>query len=144
MNLYTYDPKNVNILVGGISISGFVDGTFLECDMDEDAFIKRKGADGITSRAKNNNNSGTITITLQQTSPSNAVLQGFALLDRASGKGIIPVLINEAGTASTIATGFAWVKKVAKPSYAKEVLDRQWVLDCAELDIVVGGNVPEA
>jgi hypothetical protein len=138
MAVFNYDPKKVIITVAGIALTGLSDD-FIECDRDEDSFIKRAGADGIVSRAKNGNRSGFINITLHSTSPSNAVLTGLLATDEATGVGIVPVVIKEVDTNSAIISAFAWVKRPAKPDYGKEVKDRQWMLDCADLDIINAG-----
>jgi hypothetical protein len=140
MALYNYDPKKVIITVAGVTITGLSDD-FIECDRDEDSFMKRSGADGIVSRAKNPNRSGFINITLHTTSPSNSVLTGLVTVDESTGAGVVPVVIKEVDTGSSLISAFAWVRRPAKVEYGKEVKDRQWTLDCADLDIVGVGTL---
>jgi hypothetical protein len=137
---YTYDPKQVAVIVGGIPMGGFADGTFVTVERNSDAYTKVSGGDGIVSRAKSNDKSGSITFTIQQTSPSNDILSGFALLDEMSNNGIVPVIIQDFSGRTTAVSAFGWIKKSPKAEFSKEITNREWVIDCADLDIKHGGN----
>jgi hypothetical protein len=140
MPVRTYDPKQVLVLVGGVPMSGFADGTFVEVERTSDTFTKVSGADGIISRAKTNDRSGTIKLTLAQTSPSNDVITGFAVADELANAGVIPVLVKDNSGRSTFVSAFAWVKKPSTAPHGKEITNREWSFDCADLDMFVGGN----
>jgi hypothetical protein len=135
-----YNPKKVSVIVGTKAISGFTDGTFIKVSDDDDAFTKRTGVDGETTRSQSNNYGGTITITLDQASDSNDYLSALHALDRVAGSGIVPVLIRDALGKTLVAVESAWVKKRPDITFAKGSEDREWVLDCASIDAVVGGN----
>ena len=140
MAVHTYDPANVIVSIGGTPMSGFADGTFVMVSRDEDAFSKVSGADGEVSRAKSNNRSGSLTLTLMQTSMSNDILSAIALLDEVSNTGIVPVLVKEIGTDTILMSGEGWIKKIPDASYGKEVENREWVLDLATVNMFEGGN----
>lgn len=137
---YTYDPKQVALIVGGVPIGGYADGTFISAERTADTFTKVSGGDGVVSRSKTNDKSGTIAISLQKTSPSNDVLAGFALLDETSNSGIVPIVVQDFSGRTTIVSAFGWVKKLPKAEFSKEVTNTEWMLDCADLDIKHGGN----
>lgn len=136
----TYDPKSVVLTVGGFPISGYADGEFISFEYDEDAYSKVTGADGISSRAKSNNNDGAITITLQQTSPSNDVLTNIAVADKLSNTGVVPVIMKDTLGTTTIFAANGWVRKIPVVSYSKEVSNREWVLDLSSVEVFLGGN----
>ncbi len=140
MSVYTYDPSQVLVTVGGAMISGFTDGSFVKVARDEDAYSKVVGADGQVSRAKNANTSGSVTITLKQTSASNDVLSALAAADEVGNAGLVPILIKDLLGATLASSPDAWIKKLPDMDLAKEVSDREWALDCGELWIIVGGN----
>lgn len=144
MPLYTFDPKDLVLTVGGVAISGFADGEFVNIERTNDSFSMVSGADGDTSRAKSNDKTGQVTITLAQTSPSNAVLQGFAVLDEQSNDGVVPVIAKDLNGASIFFSKAAWVRKPASANFGKEIQNREWVLDCSDLDVFVGGTTPNA
>lgn len=140
MTVRTYDPKAVHIIIGGVQMIGFADGVFVNAERDEDAFSKVTGADGEVSRAKSNNKSGSLTLTLKSTSPSNDILSGFAILDELSNSGVINVIIKDSLGTTNLFAGEGWVRKSPPVEYAKEISNREWILDMASMDYFVGGN----
>lgn len=140
MPVRTYDAKKVAVIVGGIPMSGFADGEFISVERDDDAFTKVSGSDGIVSRAKTNNRSGMATLTLAQTSPSNDVLSGFAIADELDNSGVVPMVIKDLLGNSTFFSGTAWIRKVPTAGFGKEISNREWIFDLAEIDIFIGGN----
>jgi len=140
MAVRTYAADEVRIIAGGVPISGLADGTFVTISRDEQAFNKVTGADGSTSRAKTANRAGSITITLQQTSPSNDYLSGLAIADEQGSGGVVPMLIKDESGRTVAATGAAWVQQAPDQEFSKDVSEREWVMDCARIDMFVGGN----
>lgn len=140
MSVATYDPKQVIITIGGVPLSGFSDGTFLEIDRNQPTWNTVVGADGLVTRGKTNDFSGTLTLTLKQSSPSNDVLSGFMAVDEATNLGIFPVLVKDLSGNSIYFAGQAWVTQYANSTFGKDINDRQWILTMAEADIFVGSN----
>lgn len=137
----TYDPSNVQIIMGGIPLTGFADGTFIDLAFDENQYTKTVGADGEVSRAKSNNRSGTVTLTLKQTSSSNDQLSALYLADQNSNSGVVPLMIKEIDTGRTLVfTQAAWIEKLPNVSYSKNVEDRQWTIAAGQLNVFIGGN----
>ncbi|PWU04930.1 MAG: DUF3277 domain-containing protein, partial [Verrucomicrobia bacterium] len=83
MAVRTYDPKNIICTINGAQISGYTEATFIEVVRDSPTWTKVVGADGLVTRGKTNDFSGTLTLTLKQSSPSNDVLSGLLALDEA-------------------------------------------------------------
>jgi len=140
MSVRTYDPKSVIITIGGVPMSGFSDGTFLEVNRDEATWNKVVGADGYVTRGKTNNFTGTITLTLKQSSPSNDVLSGFMAADEISNVGIVPILIKDLSGNSTYFSAQGWIQQYPSSTFGKEINDREWVIALADLDLFVGSN----
>jgi hypothetical protein len=140
MSLKTYDPKKVILTIGGVPMGGFADGTFISLERTSDAYAIHSGADGEVARAKSNDKTAQLTITLAQTSDSNAVLSAIAQLDERANAGVVPVILKEIGGLTTAFAGTCWVRKMANVEYAKEITNREWVLDMAESTMFVGGN----
>jgi hypothetical protein len=143
MPVRTYDPKAVLVIIGGVPMSGFADGTFVAVERSNPTFTKVSGADGVVSRAKSNDRSGTLTLTLAQTSPSNDILSGIAVLDETKNLGVVPVLVKDISGRTTIVSAFGWVNKPAKAEFGKEIVNREWTLDLADLDVANGGNADQ-
>lgn len=140
MPVRTYDPKSVQIIVGVNPMGGFADGTFATVAYENDAFTKISGADGDVSRSKSNDSTGTLTLTLAQTSPSNDVLTAVAIADRTANNGIVPIAVKDLSGRSTYVSAFGWIRKQPDSEYAKEITNREWILDLADLDMFNGGN----
>ena len=139
MAVKSLDPKKVNMIFGMAQIGGFADGTYVEIDSETDLWTTVTGADGEVVRMKSQNNKGRITITLLQTSLSNAIFQANVILDQASGAGIVPVSVTESGTLNACFGAEAWIAKDPDPSYSKDVETRTWVIDVAHLTKVTMG-----
>ena len=142
MALHTYDPSQVVVTYGGVIISGFADGEFLNIDQDNESFTMISGADGKASRAKSSDFTGTVTITLAQTSESNKYLTGVHNQDKASNSGALPLQIHDLSGNSIAFAPQAYIEKMPTVSYGKEVGERAWTLKCADLDIFEGGTEP--
>jgi hypothetical protein len=140
----TYDPNNVQIIMGGFPITGYADGSFIEVAYDEDLYSKTVGADGEVSRAKMNNRSATVTITLKQTSATNDELSALYAADQANNAGVVPLFIKEQGTGRTLVFAqAAWVQKLPNLNYSKDVEDRVWTVATAQLKSFIGGNTAD-
>ena len=139
MPVKTYDPKGVVATVGGIPISGYADGTFINISRQNDAYSSVAGADGEVSRAKSNDKRGELTLTLLQTSLSNDVLSGIAQLDERSNSGVVPIMVKDISGLTTFFSGSGWIRKVPDSEFGKEISNREWAFELAEMDVFVGG-----
>lgn len=141
MSVKTFNFKKVSLVFGAQAIQGYHEGTVISYEPAADSFVKHVGADGEVSRAASNDFSGSITITLAQTSPSNDYLSGIALLDRASGSGVLPCMLRDASGRTLIFSDSAWIRKRPNASMAKGSIEgREWILDLASVDETFGGN----
>jgi hypothetical protein len=138
--LRTYDPKLVHVIVGGIPIGGFADKSSIKVIRSNNTFEKVEGIDGVISRSKSLNKSGEIRITLEQTSTSNDVLSGIMLTDELTNSGIIPIGIFDGGSKTVFISAFAWIRKPADTEYGKDLNQREWIFDAADIDVFIGGN----
>jgi len=135
------DPAKIIINFGGANINGYADGTFVSFEMDEDAFTKTTGADGFVTRVRTNNRSGSCTITLMQSSPSNNILQAIHNIDISTPGGApVPIVIKNLLNTELITSSAAWIKKIPNIDHGKEVANREWVIDIADAIVTVAGN----
>lgn len=136
----TFNPKDVVISLGGIPLSGYADGEFANIEATSDDFQMSTGADGDTSRVKLNDASGTLTLTLAMTSPSNDILSGFRSLDVRTGQGVVPLILKDLSGRTTLFSANAWVRRPPTTGFGKEISTREWTIDLADMNLVVGGN----
>lgn len=136
----TYDPKQVVLIVGGVQITGFADGTFITVRRNSDAWSLQMGVDGEGTRSKSNDKSGQIEVQLMQSSQSNGYLSNLALADELSNGGIVPAMVKDNGGSSLHAAEQIYVKKTPDADYAREAGPRVWVLETDNLQNFIGGN----
>lgn len=65
-----FDFKSTSVIVNGKFLTGFMDGTAIQAEKNEDNKIPHIGAGGDVTFSNSADNTGTITVTLKQTSPS--------------------------------------------------------------------------
>ena len=139
-NVETYSPKNVAVIVGGVAITGFAEGTFIVLEREVDSFTKVVGADGDVSRTANANKSGSCTITLKQTSDSNDVLSGILLADEITLRGQFPFLLKDTNGRTLAESPCGWIRRVPNSEFGSDQTNREWIVDLSELIVFTGGN----
>jgi hypothetical protein len=137
----TVDPGKILMTFKGVNIVGIADGTFVEVERAEDGWTMYKGSDGEITRVRNRDRSGAVTFTLSQASITNTFLSAIAIADEKDGTGVGSLLIKDLNGETVYSAKEAWIRKIAKGEHAKEATTRQWVLDCAELTPVIGGQL---
>jgi len=140
MAVKTYDPKQVIIIIGGNTMTGFADGTFVIVARNEDGWSLQIGTDGEGTRSKSNNKSGTVTFTLMQSSDSNQILSALAALDELSNAGAVPIMVKDNSGESLYIAETAWIRKYADSEFAREAGPREWVLETDVLVPNIAGN----
>ena len=138
--LKTYDPSLISFIAGVNQLTGWADGTKIEIEMDDDAWMLKVGTDGDATRIKSLNKSATITLTFQSSSLSNAILMGYYLADQANNAGTFPAICKDSGGTSVAAAANVWVQKIPNTTYAKDLSDRVWKLQTDSIEMFVGGN----
>jgi len=140
MTVKTYDAGQFILIFGGVSASGLNDGVFAVASRDEPAFTNGSGSDGEGWRAKSNNRTGTIVVTLLQTSLANDGYSAIAALDEASGDGVSPILLKDGSGRTLIQADTAWIEKYADSEFARDISTREWTFKTDRLNTFVGGN----
>ncbi len=137
----TFDPKQVVITFGALSISGYAEGTFVSVNRSGDAFAKSKGAGGDIERVNRNQGDFEVTVTLQQTSPTNAELSAILAADQASNAGVWPLTIKDILGQTLFFAPEAWIRKDPEWEDGDDLNSRAWVFDTGiVLTNIVGGN----
>lgn len=76
-----YVPGKVKVNIGGADVGGFAPGTFLTMERSSDNTQSDVGAGGDPAHTKSSDLTGTIELTLLQTSDTNRTLSGIQALD---------------------------------------------------------------
>jgi hypothetical protein len=133
-----YDFRQVVVTVAGVPIEGFADGDSIGIERAADDYTMVVGNDGEGARSKQNNKSGSITLTLMNGAASNAYLQGIYLADDVSGAGAVPVVIADLRGSLLAGSTAAWIKKLPSAPRGRDNGSTEWVFDTTSLEIVHG------
>jgi hypothetical protein len=138
-NFAQYIPDRVVVSFLGHNVLGFMDGTFVTAEREADLWSKHIGATSDVTRVQSMNRSGSVTITLHQSSPSNDILSRFAQLDERLGATRGMLLVKDLNGRAMCQSEFSWIRKMPNLERGDEVAGVEWIIDCAFLDIQHGG-----
>ena len=126
----TYDPSDLAVIVDGVYLTGYSED-MVEIEKAENNYETKVGAQGDVVRTKVNNPLGTIKVTLLPSSPQVAYMDKLA----NSGK-LVPVSVIYSGTPKeTTTVTEAFVTKPATRTYGNEAADREYEIQCLDLDM---------
>lgn len=119
----TYNFNDTTLVLNGVFITGFADGTGIATEKTEDNFTSKTTADGMTVISESNDKRGTITVTLDQTSPSLSYISGLA-----NSKDEFPAWVYGPNGEKAGGTR-ARIQKQASKSFGKETETREFVVE---------------
>ena len=129
--LGTYDPKQVNLILDGYTVTGFADGTFIKIErLDPEIYKTHVGAHGEVGRTRNPNKAGKIAFTTKGTAPANVIIDAMKNLS-------VPIafaIINKSDTSFAVAATNAWLSKDPNVEFGMEETNVEWELTCDELN----------
>lgn len=140
LTLRSYDPKDIKISFGATKLVGFAEGTFVKITRNGAAFEKSRGADGSVDRVNKNALDFTVTVTLKQTSPVNAILSGYMLADQVKNAGVLPLTIQDMGGATLFTAAQAYIAKDPDQEFGDSLSSREWTFETGIAANLVGGN----
>lgn len=129
----TYAPGQVVVSFLGNILTGFGDEIVKVTPSSEGGFTKVMGADGEVARRQSADESGEISVTLKQTSGSNATLQAIYARDQL---GVVPqvgALLISDNNGNVLWSAEAWIRILPEVTRAKEITDMVWIFDCSTL-----------
>jgi hypothetical protein len=139
-----YDPGRNVLVIGGVQIQGFGEGTFIKVSRKTPTFSTKVGAGGDVVRSKSRDRRGMIEITLLAASPSNDYLSALCVTDEQvdAGVGAVgPAFLKELNGTTVCAGPNAWVTQPADLERAAEAGMVTWTVEVADLAMFVGGLV---
>ncbi len=142
MSLSTYDPKKHVVIFAGVLLSGFADGQFVQVQPVGPGFTKKTGVDGDVTRSRSADRSGSLTVSLMQTSLSNDRLSAIYSADRAgfNGAGVGSLTIQDLAGFTLFFAARAWIANDPDATLDAAATTRDWQIDYAEMDPIHGGN----
>lgn len=115
-----YNPKDCVITAGGVYITGLGED-MVSCEKDEDNFSAVVGAQGDVVVNESNNQLGTITLTVQGTSPQKAYLMGLA-----KSKSVFDIWVINKSIGEKVGGSRAMMKKPPALEQGTELADREF------------------
>lgn len=130
MDVKLYNPKDCVVTAGGVYVTGLGED-MVSCEKDEDNFSPSVGAQGDVVVNVSNNQLGTITLTVQGTSPQKDYLMGLAKTQTMFDIWVINKSINE-----KVGGSKAMMKKPPTLEQGTELADREFEIQV--FDYTVG------
>lgn len=143
-----FDPNQLTVTItapaAGIShiVTGFARDTFVNITWDEDLFSEDIDLDGSLTRYKNNNYNAKLTLTLNQSSPSNSVLSTIMNVDRATSTGGFAIMVKDNNGDSLVSSTFAYIIAPPDLTFSTTGNNRDWVIRIGNAGVFVGGVNP--
>lgn len=139
MQVNTYDPSSVDIMVSGYIITGWVD---VKVEWDNPPFRIVPGIRGRNTRIQNLNSSGVVTISTLQTSVSNDIFSMLLRQDELTNSARISFTLKDKSGSTYIKSDEAFLLEYPSVEFiGDDLVDRKWqivLMNCT--DRRVGGN----
>lgn len=140
MATFTYSADNAFLTLNGFPINGLQEGSEISITMDEDVVSKQVDIDGknVTFN-KLNNNTATITFTLNDGADANVTLfaQYQALKNNLPG-GVLPIFFKDGDTGTTFISGGCTIMTLPSIVKGRESSGREWVLTTGQAEVAIG------
>lgn len=127
-----YDPKDVILLLGGVEPVEYAEDTAIVLSKDQDVWLKKTGVDGSVALARNRDETGTITISLKNTSITNQTLFNYYTAAESGGTPWFPVLFRDPSSGIQIETQ-GWIQTQPDFTAAQEIMQLDWVIGVASV-----------
>jgi hypothetical protein len=133
--LRSYSPKAVSIAIAGIPITGFSPDSIIALSRNTDIVEEEVGAQGDLSLTQNADRTGEITISLMQTSPSNALLSLGAQSQENVYDNVLPfsiTVLDPSGSVLAYASN-CYYKSFPDVEVGASQSAREWMFGCETL-----------
>jgi hypothetical protein len=141
-NQTVFDFDQVTCAIGPILVDGFMEGSTLSIEQEEETFTHVVGNDGRVCRSKTLNRVAKCTLTLMQVSAANDKLATLHALDRdaPNGAGIVPFFVRDRSGRTLVTGAQCWISKAADVIFDRVCVGRTWEITIARAEMFAGGN----
>lgn len=144
----SYAPSEVVVIISqessGFShqIVGGAEGSFVKIARDSETWMHVTSVDNFATRVHSANDSGKVTLTLLQSSPSNDVLTALYNRDKQlkNSSGLFTITVKDGSGRSLDFAQEAYISTFPERSYDQALSNREWVISATNLQSYVGGN----
>lgn len=124
LTLQAYDPAKVLVFIGGQRVSGFAADTKIVITRNNDNITPHVGVDGEVSVAQSRDNSGVMTLSLQNTAAWNGYLAQWQRQANVTGLVYLPVQVE--GSQGLSLNTIGWIQRQPDLTYGSEVGQMDW------------------
>lgn len=129
MAVTQYNAKDCTIVVNSVFLTGLSED-MVTGEKDEEMFTTSVGAQGDVVINETNNDLGTITVTLQGTSPQNSMM-----LDLAKAGTIFPIWVTNNSIGERFGGSKARIKNYPSLEHGAELSDREYEIQVFDYDV---------
>lgn len=135
--LNQYAPKDVVVSFDGINITGFSEDSMVGITRNDDLVNEVVGAQGDLQLTVNHNNTGEVSFTLLQNSPSNLNFEDYFMTEQGDNFATISsITVAVPSVGLTIKCHNAYMKSVPDFEFGSDNNDREWTFGCANIEVV--------
>lgn len=144
--LASYSPEDISVVLSNDlfthTVSGYVDGTFLNISRVIPSATLYTGADGSNARVVRAVKNCDVTLTLHSTAESNDILSQLHIRDQDSrdGRDTFSITIKDTIGRTVASAGTAFIGTSPDIDFGTEISERDWVLHAIGMSIFEGGN----
>lgn len=144
--LSTYFPEAVSIVLSNANfshvVSGVAEGTFITVARETPATQLVIGGDMSAMRVRRKNRASTVTVTLMQGSDSNDVFSQILKNDEdaMNNDWLFSLTIRDGSGRTVMFSPQAYIANMPDISFGTEGDNRDWVIQCIDLDAHIGGG----
>lgn len=135
-NLKTYDFKDVDLIVAGVKITGYGEGSGITVEWSAALAELIVGSDGEKTRVLSNDDTASITVQLAQTSSSNDLLSTFLRAKAAT----FPVAMQDNRGRTLLASKECFIGERPNIEFNAEMSEREWVIMIPFPEVWIGGS----
>lgn len=138
MTTRTYRPEDVKLLIGTYQVTGW---TEIRIAQNAKSFRHESGLRGKTTRVRNRDKSGAVTISMLQTSPDNDLFTQIVTQDEMSQTGRFSLTLTDLSGQSSIILRYGYIEGYPDMGFSSEGQTREWVYNYQDIvEYAVGGN----
>jgi hypothetical protein len=133
----------VSFIYAGISVeSGKGADIFCKIEPLGERFVTVVGIDSEVTRGETGDGRHRVTLTIQGSSESNALLSAIHILDikARNGAGVAPLMIKDQNGLDLVIDPEAFIEKWPTVEWKKEPGENEWSFMCPNPEIFIGGN----
>lgn len=142
MGIKHWNPDQVDVIFGGIPLSGFSEDSIIKLTESNDRFVLTAGVAGDLTRSKDPATVGILTIELMLSSKSNDVLSAMHQADilAPGGAGVVPSAVNDRNGTGLFVAPESWIVKFPDWELAKKVGKVSWSIQVVNYTLFIGGT----